>query len=400
MDDHYLMDVYKRLPVTFERGEGVWLWDTEGNQYLDALAGIAVTVLGHSHPVIVETIQKQAAKLIHTSNLYHIANQESLAKELCRLTRLSKTFFCNSGAEAVETALKLARLYGHQKGVNDPKVLVMTGAFHGRTFATLSAGGSQRAQEGFEPLVPSFVRVPYNDIDAIHKKAQEISDIVAILVEPVQGESGIQVPNDRYLSDIRTICNEQKWLMILDEVQTGMGRTGTLFAYLAHSFLPDILAVAKGLANGVPIGACLANEAVGNLFKPGKHGSTFGGNPLACAVGLATLKEIEKHKLWENAKIQGDRLLQGLKEKLKDRPHVKAIRGKGLMIGIELDRPCRDILLLGLKKRLLFTVSNENVIRLLPPLIINKEQSDQIIEILPNIISEFTNKQETKKSAI
>lgn len=383
------MNVYKRLPVTFERGEGVWLWDTEGNRYLDALGGIAVCLLGHAHPAVTEAIQTQAAKLIHSSNLYHIAHQEALAETLCRLTGLFQAFFCNSGAEAVETALKLIRLYGHQQGIEFPHILVMTGAFHGRTLATLSAGGNQKAQAGFEPLVPGFIRVPFNDIAAIEALAQERQDIAAILVEPVQGESGIRVPAEDYLIHIRKICDQQNWLMALDEVQTGLGRTGTLFAYQASSILPDILSLAKGLGNGVPIGCCLAKASVATLFKPGNHGSTFGGNPLATAAGLATLKEIESLKLWENAQKQGKALLEGLQEKLKTHPHVKEIRGKGLMIGIELDRPCREILLLALKKRLLFTVSHENVIRLLPPLIIEAEHVQQIVDTIPVLIDQF-----------
>lgn len=386
----HLMNVYKRLPVTFERGEGVWLWDTDGNKYLDALSGIAVSGLGHSNPAVIQAIQTQAAKLIHTSNLYQIANQEKLADVLCKLTGLSQAFFCNSGAEALETALKLARLYGHQKGIDFPHIVVMAGAFHGRTLATISAGSSKKAQAGFEPLVQGFIRIPYNDIPALEALANTHDNIAAVLVEPVQGESGINIPDENYLSEIRKICTEQDWLMILDEVQTGLCRTGTLFAYQAYDFLPDILTLAKALGNGVPIGACLATQEVAALFKPGNHGSTFGGNPLSTAAALATIKEMETHKLWENAAHQGKKLLQGLKDKLTGHPAVKDIRGKGLMIGIELDRHCRDILLLALKKRILFTVSNETVIRLLPPLIINDEQVQQIIETVPELINEFT----------
>lgn len=386
----HLMNVYKRLPVTFERGEGVWLWDTDGNKYLDALSGIAVTGLGHSNPAVIQAIQTQATKLIHTSNLYQIANQEKLADVLCRLTGLSQAFFCNSGAEALETAIKLARLYGHQQGIDFPHIVVMADAFHGRTLATISAGGSKKVQAGFEPLVEGFVRVPYNDIAAIEAIANTHNNIAAVLVEPVQGESGIIVPDENYLKEIRKICSEQGWVMILDEVQTGLCRTGTLFAYQAYDFLPDILTVAKALGNGVPIGACLATKEAGDLFKPGNHGSTFGGNPLSTAAALATLKEMETHKLWENAARQGKVLLQGLKDKLKAHPAIKNIRGKGLMIGIELDRPCRDILLLALKKRILFTVSNETVIRLLPPLIINDEEVQKIIDTVPELINEFT----------
>lgn len=388
--DH-LMNVYKQLPVTFERGEGVWLWDTEGNRYLDALSGIAVCGLGHAHPAVTQAIQKQASQLIHTSNLYHIANQIALAETLTRLTGFSKAFFCNSGAEAVETALKLTRLYGHQKGIEFPYVAVMTGSFHGRTIATLAAGSSRKAQEGFEPLIPGFIRIPYNDIPALEAAILQPNNIAAVLVEPVEGESGIHVPAENYLSEIRALCDKHELLMVVDEIQTGMGRTGSLFAYQAQGFLPDVITVAKGLANGVPIGACLATDAAANLFKPGSHGSTFGGNPLSCAAALATLKEYETHRYWENAKKKGHALLEGFKERLQNHPHVKDVRGKGLMIGIELDRPCRDILLLALKKRILFTVCSETVIRILPPLIIDSNHVKEILSSVCELIDTFTN---------
>ncbi len=389
--DH-LMNVYKRLPITLERGEGVWLWDTDGNQYLDAFSGIAVTLLGHAHPVVTKAITTQASKLIHTSNLFHIASQSALADLLCRLTGLSQAFFCNSGAEAVETALKLIRLYGHQKGIEFPHVIVMGGAFHGRTLATISAGGSKKSQEGFDPLVPGFVRVPYNDIEAIKNAKSSNPNIAAVLLEPVQGESGIRVPSEDYLLKIREICNQNGWLMAVDEVQSGLGRTGTFMTYQAYNILPDILTLAKGLANGVPIGACLASEAVAGLFKPGNHGSTFGGNPLATAASLATIQEIESKKLWENAKTQGENLLKGLQAKLKNHPNVKEVRGKGLMVGVELDKPCRDILLLALKKGLVFNIANDTVIRILPALIFNSEHIQKIIDTIPILIDEWAGK--------
>lgn len=386
-----LMNVYRSLPVAFERGEGIWLWDTKGNRYLDALSGIAVCGLGHAHPAVTRAIQAQAEKLIHTSNLYNIPNQQLLAETLCRLTGLSKAFFCNSGAEAIETALKLIRLYGRSKGIEFPQVIVMRGAFHGRTLTTIAAGGSEIAQAGFAPLVPGFIRAPYNDIPALEAIAKHQGDtIAAVLVEPVQGESGVQVPAPDYLTKIRAICDQNSWLMAVDEVQTGLGRTGTLFAYFANGILPDVVTSAKALANGIPIGACLATQSVANLFTPGSHGSTFGGNPLATAAALATLKEIETHKLWENAAKQGSALLQGLGARLSSNPHVEEIRGKGLMIGIQLDRSCREILLLALQKRLLFTVSNQTTIRLLPPLIIDSDAVEQIVEIIPELITEFT----------
>ena len=385
--DH-LMNTYRRLPITLSHGEGVWVWDTEGSKYLDVLSGIAVTGLGHAHSAVTKTIQEQAARLLHTSNLYTIEQQSALADVLCRLTGLEQAFFCNSGAEAVEAALKLARLHGHQKGIEFPHVLVMQNAFHGRTFATISASGNAKIQAGFQPLMPGFVHIPFNDIAAAQAQAHH-PDITAILVEPIQGEGGIVVPSEHYLKQLRALCNEHGWLLIIDEIQTGMGRTGTLFAYQAHDILPDIITVAKGLANGVPIGACLAKAQVGTLFNPGNHGSTFGGNPLACATALTTLAAIEQEQLWNNAKKQGAVLLNGLKEKLKNNPHVKDIRGKGLMIGIELDRPARDILFLGLKAGLLFNITNECVIRLLPPLIIDETHVSIILDKLPKIIDSF-----------
>lgn len=387
--DH-LMNTYRRLPVTFSRGEGVYLYDTEGNRYLDALGGIAVCVLGHSYPSVVEAIQTQAAKLIHTGNLYQIENQQLLGDLLCRLTGLDKAFFCNSGAEAVECALKLIRLYGHQRGFELPKIVVMNNAFHGRTFATLSAGGNKKVHEGFEPLMPGFLHVPFNDTEILENLAQTHKDIAAVMLEPIQGEGGIYVPHADYLKKVRAICDKHHWLMVLDEVQSGMGRTGTLFAYQAKHITPDILTVAKGLANGVPIGACLAKAKIADLFQPGNHGSTFGGNPLATAAGLATLEAIESKKLWNNAKHMGEMLLNGLKEKLKGHPHVVEIRGQGLMLGIELDRACRPILNLALNKRLLFNVTRDKVIRLLPPLIIEESHVREIIRVLPELINEFT----------
>jgi len=385
--DH-LMNTYRRLPITLDHGDGVWLWDTEGKKYLDALGGIAVTGLGHAHPVIIKTIQEQAAKLLHTSNLYQIASQSALADKLCEISGLDQVFFCNSGAEAVEAALKLTRLYGHQKGIGFPQVIVMHNAFHGRTFATISAGGNTKVQAGFEPLMPGFIHVPFNDIEAIRAQSDNPA-IAAILVEPIQGEGGILVPDDTYLRQLRSLCDEQGWLLIVDEIQSGMGRTGTFFAYQAEDILPDIITMAKGLANGIPIGACLAKASIGKLFHPGNHGSTFGGNPLACSVGLATVTIIEKDKLWENAKKQGSILLKGLQEQLKNNPHVKAVRGKGLMIGIELDRPCRELLTLGLEAGLLFNNTKENIIRLLPPLIIEDIHVQIILDKLPKLIEAF-----------
>lgn len=394
--DH-LMNVYRRLPISFEYGKGVYLYDSDNHQYLDAFAGIAVCVLGHAHPKVTEAIQNQAAKLIHTSNAYEIKNQTLLGNLLCQQSGLDRVFFGNSGAEAVEAALKLCRLYGHKRNQEFPHIIVAKNSFHGRTLATLSAGGNRKIQAGFEPLVEGFVRVPFNDINALNEAAKSYNNIAAVLLEPVQGEGGIHVPHSNYLNRVREICDKNHWLMVLDEVQTGMGRTGSLFAYQANNILPDILCLAKGLANGVPIGACLAKENVAELFQPGKHGSTFGGNPLATAAGLATLQEMIDHQWWDNAKKLGEYLLNGLKSQLKGFPNVVDIRGLGLMIGIELDRPCRSILQIALEKRLLINVTNENVVRLLPPLIMEKSHIDEILEKLPVIIREFGEQVEKSK---
>ncbi len=387
MDDR-TMQVYNRLPIAFEKGEGAWLYDSSGKKYLDALCGIAVTGLGHAHPAVTKAIQEQASKVLHTSNIYEIPSQIELAKRLCEATGLAQAFFCNSGTEATEAALKLARLYGHQKGFDEPQILVMDGGFHGRTLGALSAISTQKIQKGFGPLLHGFVPVPFNDIRAIEAAAKGHNHIAAIFLEPIQGESGIHIPAPDYLQKLRAICDQKGWLLILDEVQCGMGRSGSLFAYQTQKILPDILTMAKGLANGVPIGACLATESIAKLFTRGSHGSTFGGNPLAMVAALATLKTIEQEKLWENAEKQGNALLSGLKEKLSSHPNVKEIRGKGLMIAIEMDKPCRDIMKVGLEKGLLFTVSAESIIRLLPPLIINDEQVNFILEHLPKCIEE------------
>lgn len=380
---------YDALPVSFTHGKGVWLWDEQGNQYLDALCGIAVTGLGHAHPEVTEAIISQARQLIHTSNLYTIKRQDQLAEKLTRLAAMEQIFFCNSGAEANEAAIKLARLYGHQQKIENPMIIVMEGAFHGRTMATLTASGSRKVQAGFEPLVPGFIRAPYNDLSALHKIAETSQNIVAILVEPIQGEGGVHLADQDYLTGIRQLCDEKQWLMMLDEVQTGMGRTGSLFAYQQTGIIPDVLTLAKGLANGVPIGACLMAGRATNVFHSGNHGSTFGGNPLACNAALAVLNTIEQQHLATQAALMGQLLLQQLIEKLADHSHVTSIRGVGLMIGIELDEPCRAIMQLGLKHGLLFSVTAEKVIRLLPPLIIEKEHVELIVERLVLCINEY-----------
>lgn len=379
---------FYRLPIAIEHGKGAWVWDTEGNKYLDALSGIAVTSLGHAHPAIIAAINQQAAKVIHTSNTYQIPLQEKLATELTRLSGMEQAFFCNSGAEATETAIKISRMFARKKNIENPQIIVMDKAFHGRTMGGLTAS-NDRIRGGFEPLLPGFIRVPFNDIPAIKKVAAENKDIVAILVEPIQGESGIGVPAENYLSEIRKLCDQQDWLMMVDEVQTGLGRTGKWFAYQHEQILPDVVAIAKALGNGVPIGACLASGKASNLFPPGKHGSTFGGNPLACATALAVLQTMEKDRLVQQSAELGNYLIQNLKETLRSEKAVVTVRGKGLMIGVELDRPSRDMMAVGLKHGLLFNITADRVVRLLPPLIITRQEADDIIRRLAATIADF-----------
>jgi acetylornithine aminotransferase len=384
-----LLNVYQRLPVVFSHGEGAWVWDMQNKRYLDGLAGIAVTGLGHNHPVITSVIQAQAAKLIHTSNLFEVEQQTILATQLRRLSGLSTSFFNNSGAEAIELAIKAARLYGHERKIAEPKILVFDGAFHGRTMACISAGSNPKHRAGFEPLLSGFVRVPFDDLTAIRNQANKNPDIVAVLLEPVQGESGIHVPAPDYLAGVRKICDEYQWLMIADEIQTGMGRTGSFFSYEQAGIKPDIVTLAKSLANGIPIGACIMNEETAARFNPGSHGSTFGGNPLACATAIATIEVMEKEQLWKNAAEQGQYLLARFKAELSNLPQVVDIRGKGLMIGIELNRPCREILMDALSEGILFNIANQNVIRMLPPLIINRSQCDYLAEKVIKLVKNF-----------
>lgn len=384
-----LMTTYARLPVTFAKGEGAWLWDSNGKKYLDSVAGVAVCGLGHAHPQVAEALCRQAQTLVHTSNLYGIANQQALGERLVRAAGMDRVFFSNSGAEANEAAIKLARLYGHQKGIDTPLIIVAEGSFHGRTLATLSATGNRKVQAGFEPLVTGFVRVPYNDIEAIRTVAKNSVGVAAILVEPLQGEGGVQVPTEGYLRDIRELCDQHGWLMMLDEIQTGMGRTGEMFAFQHEGIKPDVMTLAKGLGNGVPIGACLARGAAAELFKPGNHGSTFGGNPLACAAGLAVLDVLEQNDLPTRAENLGTRMLLGLAEALNGNPHVVDVRGKGLMIGIELDRPCGELVKRALEQGLLINVTAERVVRLLPPLILSDAEADQIVQQVSHLIQAF-----------
>ncbi len=387
----HLMNTYGRQPVTFTKGEGAWLWDEQGKRYLDALAGVAVNGLGHAHPKLVAAISAQAARLIHTSNIYNIAEQAALADKLAAISGMDRVFFCNSGCEANEAAIKLARLYGHNKGIENPAIVVMDKAFHGRTLATLSATGNRKVQAGFEPLVSGFVRVPFDDLEAVRQVAEHNPSVVAVLVEPVQGEGGINIPTDgaAYLQGLREICDANGWLLMLDEVQSGIGRTGTWFAYQHTSIAPDVMTLAKGLGSGVPIGACLAKGAAAEVFTPGKHGSTFGGNPLACAAALATLDAIEQEKLRENAEATGNQIAAGMRAALAGVAGVLTVRNAGLMIGIELDRPCGELVKRALEAGLLINVTNDTVVRLLPPLIINAAEAKQLVEMLAPLIRKF-----------
>jgi acetylornithine aminotransferase len=384
-----LMNTYGRLPVTFEHGEGVWLFDTDGKRYLDALSGVAVNALGHGHPELVSAIQQQAAKLIHTSNIYGVQRQTELADALCRVSDMQKVFFCNSGAEANEAAIKLARLFGHKKNIDRPTIIVMEQSFHGRTMATLTASGSRKIQAGFEPLVAGFTRAPFGDFEAVQTIGRNNPDVVAILVEPVQGESGIHVPPTGFLKQLRELCDQRGWLLMLDEVQTGNGRTGSYFAYQREGILPDVVTTAKGLGGGVPIGACLAYGEAAELFQPGNHGSTFGGNPLACAAGLAVVRAIESERLCENAAHEGEYLLAQLKQRLSHVVGIKEMRGAGLMIGIELTKPCAELVKQALAQGLLINVTNEKTVRLLPPLTWQREHSDQLLGTLCPLIEAF-----------
>ncbi len=383
------MHNYKRLPLTFTRGHGVWLWDQEDNKYLDALAGIAVCTLGHAHEAVTQAICEQAGLLLHTTNLFQIEHQDRLADKLCALAQMDRAFFCNSGAEANEAAIKLARLYARQRQIQNPSIIVMEGAFHGRTLATLTASGSRKIQAGFEPLVQGFNRVPYNDIEAVRQVAENNADVVAVMLEPIQGESGVIVPDDGYLKALREICNEQGWLLILDEIQTGLCRTGQWFAWMHEAAQPDIMTLAKSLGNGVPIGACLARGQAAELFQPGSHGTTFGGNPLVCRVALVVLETLENNELAQQAANHGDYLRQQLQQLLAGYDFIKEIRGKGLMVGIELDRPAPSLVQDALKLGVVLNVTAETVIRLLPPLIISKSEIDQLCQTMQQLLKDF-----------
>lgn len=386
-----LMNTYSRLPVTFVKGEGVWLWDDCGERYLDALSGVAVCGLGHCHPRLTKAICEQAGKLIHTSNLYRIDKQERLADRLIELSGMDNVFFCNSGAEANEAAIKLARLYGHNKGISLPTIIVMERSFHGRTMATLTASGNRKVQAGFEPLLSGFVRVPYNNMDAVTQVAVNNKDVVAVLVEPFQGEGGVNIPEAHYLQELRNLCNQNNWLLMVDEVQSGIGRSGKWFAFQHSHILPDVMTLAKGLGAGVAIGACLARGSAAEVFKPGNHASTFGGNPLACAAAIETLAVINEENLLDHVMDLGNFMRARLKDQLHDVPGVVQIRGQGLIIGIELSVPCGDLVKKALEKRLLINVTSDKVVRLLPAFVMQRTEADQVVDITCSLIKEFLN---------
>ena len=388
MTASHLMQTYAPQPVAFARGEGAWLWDTQGKRYLDGLAGIAVNGLGHGHPAIVRAISEQAARLIHTSNLFQVPEQERAAARICALAGMDNAFFTNSGAESNECAIKLARLHGHQRGIENATIVVMEKAWHGRTLATLSATGSRKAQAGFEPLMGGFLRVPYNDIAALERLADNPS-VVAVLMEVLQGEGGIIVADPEYLRKVRALCDRREWLLMVDEVQSGIGRTGKWFAHQWSGIAPDVMALAKGLGSGVPVGACLARGAAAKVFKPGNHGTTFGGGPLVCAAVLATLDTIEQQGLLDHARRTGELIKSGLQSGLAGVSGVKEVRGMGLMLGVELDRPCAEVVKRALEAGLVVNVTADKVIRILPPLILDESQARALVDLLVPVVKGF-----------
>ncbi len=382
------MATYARQPVAFVRGEGAYLWDEAGRRYLDAISGIAVCGLGHAHPELAGALAEQARTLLHTSNVYRIPLQEQLGARLTALSGMDNAFFCNSGAEANEALIKLARLHGHDRGIDAPAIIVMENSFHGRTMATLSATGNGKVQAGFEPLVQGFIRVPYGDIAALRSLAAR-RDVAAVLVEPIQGEGGVNIPPVGYLQDVRALCHAQGWLLLLDEVQTGMCRTGRWFACQHEGVTPDAMALAKSLGNGVPIGCCLASGPAAELMKPGKHGSTFGGNPLACRAALTVVGIMERDRLAEQAARTGTRILDGLRRRLADLSCVREVRGRGMMIGVQLDRPCNELVKQGLDAGLLINVTADSVVRLLPPLIYGETEVKLLLDALTAVLHEY-----------
>ena len=389
MGDKSLMNTYGERAATLVGGEGAWLYDDKGTKYLDALSGIAVCGLGHAHPELGSVISNQASKLIHCSNFFSIPSQQQLADKLCQISGMTNVFFSNSGAEANEAAIKIARLHGNKKGIKTPTVLVMDNAFHGRTLATLTASGSRKIQAGFEPLVKGFVRGPFNDIEALKTIAENNPDICAIFVEPIQGEGGINLVDADYLQQLRDLCDELDWLLMFDEVQTGNGRTGKYFYHQHSGVQPDVVTTAKGLGNGVPIGACLAHGKAAHLMQPGNHGSTFGGNPLACSVALKVVELLESGNIYQRATAIGDIIMQGLAIELKDIEHVKEIRGYGCMIGVELTKPCKSLYTEALKHGLIINVTADSIVRLLPPMIMTDQEAQQVVSILAPLIRDF-----------
>ncbi|WP_370659586.1 aspartate aminotransferase family protein [Gilvimarinus gilvus] len=384
-----LMNTYGERTLTLTKGAGSRVWDDAGNSYIDGISGIAVCGLGHSHAAVTRALSEQANTLLHVSNLYNIPPQKVLADKLCAVSKMDKVFFSNSGAEANEAAIKIARKYGNDKGINTPTIVVMNSAFHGRTMATLTATGNTNAQKGFEPLLPGFVRAPFNDIAAIEVLAAEHKNIVAVLVEPVQGEGGVRVPDDTYLPELRDLCNRHEWLLMLDEIQTGNGRTGTYFAYQHYDFMPDVVTTAKGLGNGVPIGACLAHGIAADVFAPGNHGSTFGGNPLACRAAEAVIDTLTESQLISTVAQRGAQMLQAFRDKLAGNELVVDIRGKGLMIGIELEHPCMELVAEARKAGLLINVTAGNTIRLLPTFIMTDDETDTLVNGVVELIQNF-----------
>ncbi len=384
-----IMPTYARLPVSFERGEGPWLWDSEGDRYFDAISGIAVCSIGHANPQVAEAISEQASRLVHTSNLYSIPTQQQLADKLTHLAGMQQVFFGNSGAEANEAAIKIARLYGHKKGINTPTIIVADGSFHGRTLATLSATGNPKVQDGFTPLLAGFVRVPYDDIDAIEAAARNHPNIVAVLFEPVQGEGGVNIPSRDFLSKLRAICDQNNWLMMLDEVQTGMCRTGEWFAFQHSDITPDVMTLAKALGNGVPIGACLTHGEAMGIMGAGNHGSTFGGNPLVCRAALAVIDVMTQSGAKERAQQGSQRIVDGLQAELAGMAGVVDIRHHGMMIGLQLDRPCTELVKQALAQKLLINVTAGNVIRLLPVLLLSDREIEQLITSVSALVMRF-----------
>jgi len=385
----HLMNTYGRLPIAFTHGQGCRLFDEQGKPYLDALAGIAVNTLGHNHPRLVQALSAQVGRLMHASNLYRIGEAEAASDHLAALSGMDEVFFCNSGCEANEAAIKLARMYGHQRGIEQPAIIVMEQAFHGRTLATLSATGNRKVQAGFEPLVTGFVRVPFDDIAAIEHLAERNPNIVAVLFEPIQGEGGINIAHKDFMRSLRQICDRKNWLFMVDEVQCGIGRTGAWFAHQHAGILPDVMTLAKGLGSGVPIGACLAAGRAAGVFKPGNHGSTFGGNPLACVAALTTLDVIETDGLMARATKLGEAICGGLSSGLAGVAGFVEVRGDGLMIGVELDRPCADLVKRALVAGLLINVTAEKVVRLLPPLVMSDAEGAELVAALVPLIKEF-----------